>query len=74
MKSVLLTLCLIFILMGCEPAQDWDLLVHIDVDGVERAVQTFSIEGFDTKEDCETAGLKQYATATRLCVAREVTF
>jgi len=73
-KSVLLTLCLIFILMGCESAQDWDLLVHIDVDGVESAVQTFSIEGFDTKQDCETAGLKQYATATRLCVAREVTF
>ena len=66
-----------FILMGCESAQDWDLLVHIDVDdvnAVESAVQTFSIEGFDTKQDCETAGLKQYATATRLCVAREVTF
>jgi hypothetical protein len=70
-KSVLLTLCLIFILMGCESAQNWDLLVHMEVDS---AVQTFSIEGFETKKDCETAGLQQYEMATRLCVAREVTF
>ena len=57
--------------MGCESAHSWDLLVHMEVDS---AVQTFSIEGFDTKKDCETAGFQQYEMATRLCVAREVTF
>ena len=71
MKSVLLTVCLIFALSACKSGEYWDLLVHMDVGS---AVQTFSIEGFDTKEDCETAGLKQYENATRLCVARKLTF
>jgi len=37
-------------------------------------VQTFAIDGFETKKDCEAAGLKQYENATRLCVARKLTF
>ena len=71
MKLVLLTLCLIFALVGCKSDEYWDLIVHMDTDNV---VQTFSIEGFDTKQACETAGLKQYENATRLCVARQLTF
>ncbi|MDB2409560.1 hypothetical protein N9W57_02920 [Pseudomonadales bacterium] len=36
-------------------------------------VETFAIEGFDTKQDCEKVGEKQYKDATRLCVKRKLT-
>ena len=71
MKPVLLTLCLIFALSACKSDEYWDLLVHMDGGSV---VQTFAIDGFETKKDCEAAGLKQYKNATRLCVARKLTF
>ena len=71
MKTVLLTLCLIFALTACKSDEYWDLLVHMDGGNV---VQTFAIDGFETKKDCEAAGLKQYENATRLCVARKLTF
>ena len=70
MKFIAL-ICLVFALAGCKSSEHWDLLVHLETKNV---VETFAIEGFDTKKECEEAGLKQYKTATILCVKRQLTF
>ena len=71
MKRTLLSLCLVFTLIGCKSGEYWDLLVHMQSNNV---VETFSIEGFDTKKDCEKAGQEQYKDAILLCVKRQLTF
>ncbi|MGB1192327.1 MAG: hypothetical protein ACPG3T_05350 [Pseudomonadales bacterium] len=70
MKVKLLNLCLIFSVSGCQSGDYWDLLVHSETANV---VETFAIEGFDSKQDCEKVGEKEYKDATRLCVKRKLT-
>ena len=71
MRLVLLGFCLVITLIGCKSGEYWDLLVHMESGNV---VETFSIEGFDTKKECEKAGQEQYKEATLLCVKRQLTF
>jgi hypothetical protein len=52
-------------LLGCYSNQQWALVVYNDHNNI---VDTYTIDGFDSKQSCEAKGSQEYATLSHFCL------
>lgn len=53
------------ILGACNSSQEWALVVYNDYNNI---VDTYTIDGFNSKQSCEARGDQEYATLSHFCL------